>query len=282
MLNNLKSVLAKAGTIEVSLSYLGGLSMLVKFSSEEECKRMVGEYDRWRLWFSSLDYWMGQSLPFERIAWLKLIGVPIHLATDEVYDAIVGRFGKVIHASQRSADDRDLSFNCIGVLVGDGTRIAESSTLKWKDKVFKVWVEEELAEWIPECIESEESMSAADDMSSQFRLDDRDGIPSVLGKETKDGGNVGWNFEVHASPSGNETSVEREKSGVREDGADQVVGERGNHDIPFLSPNSQEVHKLDGIEVGPHPVIGPTPKQLDSIFISDRQIKIGPTTRRLD
>ncbi|KAM0042515.1 hypothetical protein Hdeb2414_s0010g00330721 [Helianthus debilis subsp. tardiflorus] len=143
---------------------------------------------------------MGQSLPFERIAWLKVIGVLIHLAVDEVYNSIAGRFGKVIHASQRSSEDCDLSVNCIGVLVGDGVRIVELITLKWKDKMFKVWVEEELADWIPDCLEPAES-SEEDELSSQFRCDDLENDPSLQRVETKEGSNDVSRLEVQVSPS---------------------------------------------------------------------------------
>ncbi|MFS7913705.1 hypothetical protein Hanom_Chr02g00144791 [Helianthus anomalus] len=98
-----------------------------------------------------LGFWTGQSLPFERIAWLKVLGVRVHLAVDNIYDSIAGHFGKVLHASQRT------SVIYIGVLVGDGVRIAEQVTLKWKYKQFRVWVEVETADWIPDCLEDGES-----------------------------------------------------------------------------------------------------------------------------
>ncbi|KAJ0713808.1 putative RNA recognition motif domain, nucleotide-binding alpha-beta plait domain superfamily [Helianthus annuus] len=63
-LNSLNSALVEAGYSSFSISYLGGLSILVKMSTEEECKNLVGTYDLWQHLFSALDYWMGQSLPF--------------------------------------------------------------------------------------------------------------------------------------------------------------------------------------------------------------------------
>ncbi|KAJ0467684.1 hypothetical protein HanIR_Chr14g0688001 [Helianthus annuus] len=133
-LNNIHSYLAKAGYSEFSLSYLRGLSMLLKFANESDSNDLVCNHDLWSLWFSSLDPWVGQSLPFETIAWLRIIGVPIHLAEDHVYNEIAGRFGKVVHESQRTLEDKDLSVNVIGFLVGDGSKIVDQVFLKWKDK----------------------------------------------------------------------------------------------------------------------------------------------------
>ncbi|KAF5804586.1 putative RNA-binding domain superfamily [Helianthus annuus] len=166
-LNNLNNLLSKDGIKEFSLSYMGGLFMTVKFYKEEDCNELVCNHAVWRQWFSSLDHWSGQSMTFERIAWLKVVGVLIHLAVDEVYNSIVGRFGKVLHGSQRSSEDCDLSVNCLGILLGDGVRIADHITLKWKDKLLKVWVEEEMADWIPDCLREEES-SSDDVQSSNF------------------------------------------------------------------------------------------------------------------
>ncbi|KAM0065404.1 putative RNA recognition motif domain, nucleotide-binding alpha-beta plait domain superfamily [Helianthus debilis subsp. tardiflorus] len=174
ILNTLFSLMTKAGVDEFSISYLGGLYVLVKLQDKERCNSFIGNHALWESWFSSLDHWNGQSLPFERIAWLKVVGVPLHLAVDEVYDSIARHFGKIVHASDRSPDDIDLSVNCIGVLRGDGDRIAEVVSLTWKDRRFKVWVEEVAEEWTPEGLEKDESetdggKSPDDILSSEFQ-----------------------------------------------------------------------------------------------------------------
>ncbi|MFS7923165.1 hypothetical protein Hanom_Chr03g00257461 [Helianthus anomalus] len=52
-------------------------------------------------WFNSVDIWKGQSVAFERIAWLNIHGVPLHLSGNEIFDSVGRCFGKVIHTSQR-------------------------------------------------------------------------------------------------------------------------------------------------------------------------------------
>ncbi|KAF5817356.1 hypothetical protein HanXRQr2_Chr02g0052051 [Helianthus annuus] len=177
ILNSLFSLMTKAGVGEFSVSYLGGLYVLVKLQDEERCNSFIGNHALWENWFSSLDHWNGQSLPFERIAWLRVVGVPLHLAVDEVYDSIARHFGKIIHASERSSEDIDLSVNCIGVLRGDGDRIAEVVSLIWKDRRFKIWVEEVAEEWTPEGLENDGTESDGVKSSEDvFSLEFQDGV----------------------------------------------------------------------------------------------------------
>ncbi|KAI3777212.1 hypothetical protein L1987_47009 [Smallanthus sonchifolius] len=63
-----------------------------------------------------------------------------------------GLFGKVIHVSQLSTLDSDLSVNSVGILVDSGSKIDDTVTLNWKEKKFRVWVTEELDDWIPDCL----------------------------------------------------------------------------------------------------------------------------------
>ncbi|KAJ0532536.1 putative RNA recognition motif domain, nucleotide-binding alpha-beta plait domain superfamily [Helianthus annuus] len=80
-LRSLNALLAECDIQGVSLSYIGGLSMLIKFLNESVCSEFLLNYSVWEPWFSSLDIWNGQSLPFERLAWVRVQGVPIHLAS---------------------------------------------------------------------------------------------------------------------------------------------------------------------------------------------------------
>ncbi|MFS8021790.1 hypothetical protein Hanom_Chr16g01431571 [Helianthus anomalus] len=117
----------------------------------------------WKEWFDTLDIWSGQTLAYERIAWLKFQGVPLHLAENKVFNDIASQFGKVIKGSQLSRNDWDLSSSCVGVLVDIGSRISGSVLLKWKNKKYRVWVMEELDDWVPDCMFEEEWPSPASD-----------------------------------------------------------------------------------------------------------------------
>ncbi|KAJ0805635.1 hypothetical protein HanPI659440_Chr02g0080501 [Helianthus annuus] len=153
-LRNLNTLLSKSSVKGVSLSYLGGLSMLLKFQDEDGCNNFLLDHNAWKDWFKCLDVWNCQSLPFERLAWVRILGVPIHLAENDVLNNIAEHFGKIVYGSQLEANDRDLSVSWIGLLVGDGNRIHDQVTLKWKDKQYRVWVEEEMSNWFPDSVGS--------------------------------------------------------------------------------------------------------------------------------
>ncbi|KAJ0560871.1 putative RNA recognition motif domain, nucleotide-binding alpha-beta plait domain superfamily [Helianthus annuus] len=99
VLRTLDNLLDGAGIKGVSLSYLGGLSLLIKFVDNIGCTEFLLNHSVWEHWFSSLDNWSGQSLPFERLAWVRVQGVPIHLAENSVFDSIAGQFGKIVYGS---------------------------------------------------------------------------------------------------------------------------------------------------------------------------------------
>ncbi|KAJ0530805.1 hypothetical protein HanOQP8_Chr10g0374831 [Helianthus annuus] len=131
--------------------YLGGLSLLITFHDEDSLRRFLDLKDIWNLWFSKLDPWNGQTLPLERVAWLKLCGISLHLLDGDVLSQVGELFGKVLFVPKSFEEDQDLSFARVGVLVGQSRRIVEEVEVKWKDKSFRIWVEEDPVEWVPDC-----------------------------------------------------------------------------------------------------------------------------------
>ncbi|KAJ0555727.1 hypothetical protein HanRHA438_Chr07g0293971 [Helianthus annuus] len=167
--------------------------MLV-FHEDDEAEEFLEAKDLWKGWFSNLDLWAGQSLAYERIAWLKFFGVPLHLAENKVFDSVAELFGKVLHKSQLSPDDRDLSFNRVGVLVDNGLPISDTVTLSWKRKKFKIWVVEEQAEWLPDCVSEtdwpEVVARDVEDKQSPVGVADSGGNPQGNVNEVLDSHNV--------------------------------------------------------------------------------------------
>lgn len=157
--------------------------------------------------FSKISIWEGQTFGFERLAWLKIKGIPLHLLSNEVINAVGGVFGKVVHGANRAESDRDLSFEYVGVLVGDGKRVSEEVTLLWKDQKFKVWVMEELGEWIPDFIDVKSK-------PDQSNTDDSDREP----EKTHD--------DKHGDLNGNKDDV-----GMTMDASELETSERFNGEV---------------------------------------------------
>ncbi|KAM0046305.1 putative RNA recognition motif domain, nucleotide-binding alpha-beta plait domain superfamily [Helianthus debilis subsp. tardiflorus] len=116
----LDKLLATSGGPKGELKYVGGLFMLIVFEDGEDMLAFKDHCPGAKEWFSRLEVWNGQALPFERIAWLKISGVPLHLLSNEVFDSVGRMFGKVVHASFVSSTSNDLSVDLVGVLVGEG------------------------------------------------------------------------------------------------------------------------------------------------------------------
>ncbi|KAF5778523.1 putative RNA recognition motif domain, nucleotide-binding alpha-beta plait domain superfamily [Helianthus annuus] len=69
----LRSSLTLAGYNEASLQYLGGLSVLISFSDSVMVNKLLEDKEVWGRSFSSLQPWIGQSLPYERLAWVNIL-----------------------------------------------------------------------------------------------------------------------------------------------------------------------------------------------------------------
>ncbi|PWA70608.1 nucleotide-binding alpha-beta plait domain-containing protein [Artemisia annua] len=119
----MNKILVDNGFGGMDIVYAGGLSLLLNFHEKDDAVDLLLKKEVWSKCFSVLDVWEGQSLPFERVAWLKIQGVPINLATNEVFDDVASQFGKIIYLSQHNLENGDISMGFVGVLVGDGGRL---------------------------------------------------------------------------------------------------------------------------------------------------------------
>ncbi|KAJ0804414.1 hypothetical protein HanPI659440_Chr02g0037791 [Helianthus annuus] len=221
-LTKLRTALLEAGVSELKIHYLGGLSILISFDDDITAADFLLEVNLWNKWFTSLDMWTGQSMQYERVAWLKFHGLPLHLAENKVFDDTASLFGKVIHKSQLSLSDRDLSVNYVGILVDHGERISDSVILKWRNRRYKVWITEERDNWVPDCLSEEDwpvnnggEEYTADNQSSEHEKTERlqeeteemlvhsvvDGVPEVDGN-CNDYGNVNINVDTHVKVGG--------------------------------------------------------------------------------
>ncbi|KAJ0626441.1 putative RNA recognition motif domain, nucleotide-binding alpha-beta plait domain superfamily [Helianthus annuus] len=152
-------------TIVANIQYLGGLSLLVTFHDEASVRGFLDRREVWEPWFTKLDPWCGQTLPLERVAWLKLNGIPLHLFDADVMGLVGGLFGKVLHVPKYFEEDQDLSYSCVGVLVGTADPISEGVSLRWKNRSFRIWVEEDSKPWVPDCLGSANEKKSEDGTS---------------------------------------------------------------------------------------------------------------------
>ncbi|KAJ0805701.1 putative RNA recognition motif domain, nucleotide-binding alpha-beta plait domain superfamily [Helianthus annuus] len=126
ILNNLQACLSGIMEEGLQLKYLGGLKVLLCFSNPEEAEEFrYRKVDSWEKWFSRLYVWDGIPPLFERIAWVKVLGVPVSLWDRNVIDKIGERCGRLLVKSDAEFSDGNMAEDRLAILVKTGKRISE-------------------------------------------------------------------------------------------------------------------------------------------------------------
>ncbi|KAF5790238.1 hypothetical protein HanXRQr2_Chr09g0380801 [Helianthus annuus] len=205
------------------IQYLGGLSILVSFGNAASANKFLASRDVWNPWFSKLEAWKGQSLSLERVAWLNIHGIPLHLLEADVFNQVGEQFGKVLHVPDGIEEDQDLSLVRVGVLAGEAQRINEVVSFNWKNRFFRVWVEEEKEAWLPECLAGSLDSQFPSGSGSPMMSSPVGGVPVGGLGEDEELGPAGVKEGVEESPREEERSfhenigsmhVEREIDGM--------------------------------------------------------------------
>ncbi|KAM0001264.1 putative RNA recognition motif domain, nucleotide-binding alpha-beta plait domain superfamily [Helianthus debilis subsp. tardiflorus] len=171
ILNNLSSLLSGVMEDSFDLKYIGGLKVMLCFKSQEEAEvfrcQMV---EVWEKWFSRVYAWEGLPPLFDRVAWIKVLGVPASLWDRHVMNKIGERCGRLLVKSDADASDGNMSEDRMAVLVQSGKRISEEFKLCWKDHIIRVWVEEISGQWVPDFLNSSDSETviSSPGISSEF------------------------------------------------------------------------------------------------------------------
>ncbi|MFS7966445.1 hypothetical protein Hanom_Chr09g00773831 [Helianthus anomalus] len=154
ILNNLNNLLE----IGLELSYLGGLKVLISFLNNKEADDFLRlKVETWEQSFSRHSVWEGVPPLFNRVAWIKVLGVPVSLWDRHIIKKIEERCGRLLVKSEASAEDGNLAEDRLAVLVKSRKRISEEFSLTWKDQTIKVWVEEISGQWCPPFLNKESS-----------------------------------------------------------------------------------------------------------------------------
>ncbi|KAJ0514661.1 hypothetical protein HanHA300_Chr10g0372031 [Helianthus annuus] len=170
VLTDLRRIIRNLSHVQINIRYVGGLYVLLVFNSSEDKCAFLDMKELWYDVFSILDEWKGQVLEVERLAWFKIHGVPLSISCPKVFNNIAGKFGELIQSAQFSEDGGDLSYACCGVLYKGSERVNDKVIVNWKGKSYSVLVEEEVGEWIPDCLVDDEDNE--DDVVTNIIMED--------------------------------------------------------------------------------------------------------------
>ncbi|KAJ0699565.1 putative RNA recognition motif domain, nucleotide-binding alpha-beta plait domain superfamily [Helianthus annuus] len=84
---------------------------------------------------------------------VEVHGISVPLALDQVFDMAGSRYGEVVKPARMSIEDCNFSYAYIGVLCKSRCRIVDRVDIPWRGEVFNVWIDEDMGEWVPDCVE---------------------------------------------------------------------------------------------------------------------------------
>ncbi|KAD4982034.1 hypothetical protein E3N88_18705 [Mikania micrantha] len=164
VLDNIIEHLGLLGFNGEDVKYIGGLRILLYFFSSCLAKRFLVENKEVMVnkWFDDIELWSGQDYDFERVAFLRIYGVPISLWDPKVFNAIGEKFGRVLYGSRSSMEDCNLSYDKILVRSSCLNRIHDQLMLDWKGRYYHIAISEEEEDWAPSfLIRSPETMASS-------------------------------------------------------------------------------------------------------------------------
>ncbi|CAH1420902.1 unnamed protein product [Lactuca virosa] len=130
------------GIINEETKYLGGLKLAIHFRWSTEAKKYLEDKKRWQDWFKWLVMADQYDMDYERVAWLKITGVPLQLWEENNFTIIASRYGRVINPFDCIANRRDYSMGKVGVLTSVWRWINDEITITSNGRECKVGVVE--------------------------------------------------------------------------------------------------------------------------------------------
>ncbi|KAL4584666.1 hypothetical protein LXL04_009272 [Taraxacum kok-saghyz] len=253
MLCNFPSVISMEGFFIEEIKYMGGMKVLLKFTSNKAADVFRANKNLWLKWFSEVEA-AGKSPPrFERIAWLKITGVPIEAWKEENFDTIANNFGKVLIQAQSFWQNLDVSHGKVCILTATRRKVNEELSIEVDGVSHLVGVTEMDEEWFPFKPFSPEIQTESEEEDEEDIGEDE----LSVNMELEDG-------EIPANPA-----MEVEQSMVDETtmskGEEQVHGNNNSHGNTFNADQQRECHIPDGINhVNLNPV-GHSPSPIQNV-----------------
>ncbi|KAL4581773.1 hypothetical protein LXL04_006301 [Taraxacum kok-saghyz] len=146
---NFPSLIALEGYDVAECKYLGGMQVVIKFKSPGDAEVFKANKCVWLKWFVWVEHLGKKSTSFERIAWLKITGVPIHAWDDANFAAIAGIYGKVLVNFNSFWSCKDVSYGKICLLTGSRKRLNEEILVLVNGVSIKIGIFEVEDDWAP-------------------------------------------------------------------------------------------------------------------------------------
>ncbi|KAI3818326.1 hypothetical protein L1987_12130 [Smallanthus sonchifolius] len=80
------------------------------------------------------------SIPFQRIAWISIKGLPLQLWDEEIFNEIAGTFRKVIHPSMEAWSGGNLTEEKVVIVIETGTTINNTIKISCNRKLYPIYI----------------------------------------------------------------------------------------------------------------------------------------------
>ncbi|KAD4178051.1 hypothetical protein E3N88_26642 [Mikania micrantha] len=153
-LDGIKESLENFGWFGGTVRYVGGLTVLISFSSYCEAKKFLDDNKVALLerWFSFIDLLNGNDLSYDRVASCCIYGMPLSLWDSRFFRITWERYGHVLLQPITSVEYCNLSYVQILILTCSLGRIRDRLEVAWKDRTFPIAICEEEEDRAPSFI----------------------------------------------------------------------------------------------------------------------------------
>ncbi|GJY01398.1 RNA-directed DNA polymerase, eukaryota [Tanacetum coccineum] len=142
----IQSILHQEGFSEVSVSYLGGLWVLLELNTLETREKLLQHVGA-KSWFHVLQSATHDFVSKERIVWVDIEGIPLHVWSRETFLKIGRKWGETMDIEESSISSFARKRLCIKTSMADN--ILESFKVIFKGKLYTVRAKELFA-WTPQ------------------------------------------------------------------------------------------------------------------------------------
>nr|GEW32689.1 RNA-directed DNA polymerase, eukaryota [Tanacetum cinerariifolium] len=139
-------ILAKEGFLDVKLSYLGGLWVLLEFNSESIKDKALCHIGV-NSWFNALQTATNDFVSDERVVWVDIEGIPMHVWSRDTFIKIGKKWGEVVDMEE--SHDSSFARKRLCIKTKLSYYILESFKVISRGKVFMVRAKE-LFTWTPQ------------------------------------------------------------------------------------------------------------------------------------
>ncbi|KAL4575480.1 hypothetical protein LXL04_022325 [Taraxacum kok-saghyz] len=80
--------------------YTGGLWVSMRFKEPEDAKKFLEDEKTWSRWFKELRYGSGEIGDFKRLAWIKVVGLPVTLESMDNLETIGNTLGRTLEVGE--------------------------------------------------------------------------------------------------------------------------------------------------------------------------------------